>query len=202
MTTMKSAANDAQLDAGEPQVGAAERSPPVEQTALAGATGDLWLPVDGRQSEEALGIRRGACRLLRDLGFATLPELTLASGRRADIMALSAAGDIWIVEIKSSVEDFRSDHKWQEYRDFCDRLYFAVAPGFPVEILPEDAGLILADRYGGEVIRHPEPARLAAARRKAVTLSFGRIAALRLQSACDPPAPLPILNGGSRGAGD
>lgn len=141
---------------------------------------------DGRQSEAALAIQRGVGRLMRQLGHAHLSELTLASGRRADVVALTQSGDIWIIEIKSSVEDFRADSKWPEYWDYADRFLFAVAPGFPVEILPQDAGLILADRYGGELVRQPEMRRLAPARRRAMLLSFARAAALRLGYALDP----------------
>ena len=82
--------------------------------------------------------------------MAPVSEVSLANGRRADIAAVAESGEIWIVEIKSSIEDFRTDQKWPEYRDYCDRLFFAVAPAFPNEILPADAGLIIADRYGGE----------------------------------------------------
>lgn len=144
------------------------------------------LPPDRRQSAAALDIARGVGRLLHTMGFATLTELVLASGRRADVVGLSATGEIWIVEIKSSVEDFRADTKWPEYRESCDRLSFAVAPDFPVDILPGDAGLILADRYGGEVVRDAPQARLAAPRRKAVQLLFARAAAFRLAAAMDP----------------
>lgn len=129
---------------------------------------------------------RGVGRLMRALGFASLNELSLPNGRRADVVGLSASGDIWIVEVKSSIEDFRVDNKWPEYRDFSDSLFFAVAPGFPVDILPEDTGLILADRFGGEIIRPAPEARLAAARRKSMTLRFARAAALTLQSVADP----------------
>lgn len=146
----------------------------------------LLLVDDGRQSAAALDIRRGASRLLVEHGFATVPELALANGRRADLIGLSDAGAIVIAEIKSSLEDFRADHKWPEYRDFCDQLYFAVAPGFPVAVLPEDAGLILADRYGGEIVRAAPLTKLAAARRKALTVRIARVAALRLHAAMDP----------------
>ena len=101
-------------------------------------------------------------------------------------MALGADGAIWIVEIKSSVADFQADRKWPEYRDWCDRLLFAVAPGFPVEILPGDTGLIVADRFGGEIIREAPVHALSGARRKALTLRFGRIAARRLTALADP----------------
>jgi hypothetical protein len=129
---------------------------------------------------------RGAGRLLRALSFAVVNELSLANGRRADIVGLSAAGDIWIVEVKSCLEDLRVDGKWPEYRDFSDALFFAVAPGFPVELLPTDTGLILADRYGAEIVRQAPEMRLAAARRKAMTLRFARAAAFSLQALADP----------------
>ena len=90
------------------------------------------------------------------------------------------------MEIKSCLEDFRTDQKWPEYREFCDRLLFAVAPGFPREVLPEDTGLIIADRYGGEIMRPAPEHKLAAARRKAMTLRVARTAALRLQAVIDP----------------
>lgn len=129
---------------------------------------------------------RGVCRLLRDLGHACIVELPLPNGRRADVVGLSQSGDIWIVEVKSGIEDFRTDHKWPEYREFSDALFFAVAPGFPVELLPGDTGLILADRYGGEIVRQAPEMRLAPARRKAMTLRFAHCAALALQTALDP----------------
>ena len=144
------------------------------------------IPVDGRQSEAALDIARGTCRLLIAHGLAPLPEFTLASGRRADLMALAGSGQLWIVEIKSSLADFRADQKWPEYRDFCDRLFFAVARDFPLDVLPEDSGLIVADRYGAEIVRPAPELKLAPARRKAVIGSFARVAALRLRAQADP----------------
>ena len=144
--------------------------------------------VDGRQSPRALQIQRGACRLLRALGFATVTELGLSSGHRADVAALGRKGEIWIVEIKSSVEDFRSDAKWPAYHDHCDRLYFAVLDDLPVDILPAEAGIIVADRFGASIIRDAPDQPLAAARRKAVQLRFARAAALRLHALMDPDA--------------
>ncbi|MEQ8822928.1 MAG: MmcB family DNA repair protein [Filomicrobium sp.] len=143
-------------------------------------------PDDGRQSEAARDIGRGATRLLRAHDFACLPEFTLPSGRRADIFAVSGKSAIWIIEIKSSVADFRTDTKWSEYREFCDRLFFAVAPDFPIEILPQDTGLILADRFGADFERQAPEHALPAARRKALTLRFGRAAADRLSLLADP----------------
>lgn len=146
----------------------------------------------GPQSAAAREICRGTTRLLMRHGHAAISELPLPNFRRADIVSMSRDGEIWIIEIKSSIEDFRSDQKWPEYRDYCDRLFFAVSPEFPVAILPEDTGLILADRYGGEIMRDAPEARLAAARRKVMTLRFARAAAFRLAATLDPSLP-PIM---------
>lgn len=143
---------------------------------------------DGRQSDTALMIQRGTGRLLRAAGFAVLPEFTLATGRRADIIGLNDSGHIWIVEIKSSLEDYRSDGKWPEYREYCDRLYFAIPTTIDLAIMPEDAGLIIADNWGAEIIRAPVALPLHASRRRAVTLAFARAAALRLHGLYDPVA--------------
>ena len=146
---------------------------------------DLAAPAPTRP-EETLLVTRGVKRHLVQLGFAVVEELPLASGRRADVVGLSPAGDIWIVEVKSSVEDFRVDQKWPFYRLHSDRLFFATSPRVPLEIFPEDCGLILADAHGGEVLRQAPEHRLAAATRKAMTLRFARAAALRLHLVLDP----------------
>ena len=143
-------------------------------------------PVDGRQSEAALAIQRGVGRLLRQRSFAVVTELTLATGRRADLVGLGPAGEIWIVEIKSSIEDFRVDVKWPDYRFSCDRLFFATQAGVPLEIFPEETGLILADGYGAEIIRGAPEHKLAGATRKAMLLRFGQAAANRLHGLVDP----------------
>lgn len=129
---------------------------------------------------------RGAGRLLRAMSFAVLNELVLPNGRRADVVGLSPSGAIWIVEVKSCVDDFRVDQKWPEYMEFADALFFAVSPQFPHQLLPAETGLILADRYGGEIVRNAPEDRLAAARRKAMTLRFARAAAFGLQTLADP----------------
>lgn len=139
--------------------------------------------VDGRQSARALMVRRGLLRHFAMNGLAVVPELTLATGRRADLVALSRKGEILIVEIKSSVEDFRVDRKWPEYRAFCDRLYFATHPEVPKEIFPEEAGFFLSDGYGAELLREAPDHRLAPHVRRAVTLAFSRAAAMRLTMA-------------------
>jgi len=148
----------------------------------------LELRPDGRQSDTALMIQRGVSRLLRAANFAVLPEFTLASGRRADLMAIADSGEIWIVEIKSSPEDFRSDSKWPEYRDWCDRLFFAIPTAMEPALMPAEAGLIIADSWGADIVRHTPASNLHAARRKAVTLAFARAAALRLHGLYDPLA--------------
>ncbi|WP_420960264.1 MmcB family DNA repair protein [Brucella sp. IR073] len=135
---------------------------------------------DGRQSENAMLVRRGVQRLFLEMGLAVLPELPLASGRRADLAALTKSGDIWIVEIKSSIEDWKADRKWPDYRLHCDRLFLATHPGVPRDIFPEECGLILSDGYGAEILRDAPEHRLAAATRKAMTLRFARIGASRL----------------------
>jgi len=123
---------------------------------------------DGRQSATAAALQRGVSRLLVDKGYSPLTELTLKTGRRVDVAALSDKGEILVVEIKSSVADFRSDRKWQDYLAFCDRFYFAVSAVFPIEILPQTTGLIIADQYGGEILRDSAVTPLSAARRKTV----------------------------------
>jgi len=145
-------------------------------------------PTDGRQSEHALSVARGVGRLLRTRGFVVVSELPLATGRRADIVGLGPAGDIWIVEIKSSIEDFRVDEKWPDYRQSCDRLFFASHAGVPREIFPEDAGLILADSFGAEMLREAPEHRLPGATRKAMLVRFAQAAALRLHGLIDPGA--------------
>jgi hypothetical protein len=129
---------------------------------------------------------RGVCRALTDLGYAPLPEFRLASGRRADIFALSDRGEAVIVEIKSSVEDFRADHKWPDYQPWCDRFYFAVAEGFPRELVPEECGLIVADSWSAMILRDPPVRALAPARRKALTLRAALSGAERLLRLTDP----------------
>ena len=124
-------------------------------------------------------VTRGAARLVIALGYAPLLEVGLPNGRRADIMALGPRGDILIVEVKSGLLDFKTDRKWGEYGPYCDAFYFAVAPEFPRAILPGEPGLIVADAFGGAVLRGAPPAPLVGPRRKALTLAFARLAATR-----------------------
>jgi hypothetical protein len=129
---------------------------------------------------------RGVCRALSDLGYAPLPEFRLASGRRADIFALSDRGETLIVEIKSSIEDFRSDQKWPEYQPWCDRFFFAVAEDFPRDVVPDECGLIVADSWNAVILRESPLRKLAPARRKALTLRAALAASERLLRLTDP----------------
>jgi hypothetical protein len=133
-------------------------------------------------------LARGACRALALLGYVSLVEFPLANGRRADILALGKTGDLVIVEIKASVADFRADRKWTAYRDFSDRLYFAVPNAFPRALIPDDCGLLVADAYGAALLRDGATTKLAASRRRALTMRFARIAATRLRRHLDPDA--------------
>jgi hypothetical protein len=147
------------------------------------------LPVDGRQSATALAVARGTTRLLHSFGLSVVSELSLASGRRADLVALGASGEVWIVEIKSSIADFRTDQKWMDYRFHCDRLFFATTIEVPCEIFPKDTGLIVADAFGAEIVCEAPEHRLHASTRKSVMLAFARAAALRLSALADPDGP-------------
>ena len=134
-------------------------------------------------------LARGVCRALAQRGFATLAEVSLANGRRADGLALGRDGELIIVEIKSSVADFRADQKWMDYRRHCDRLFFATHAGVPCKIFPAEAGLIVADAFGASIVSEAPEQRIAAATRRAVTLRFAHAAALRLQAVADPQGP-------------
>ncbi|MGC1575604.1 MAG: DNA repair putative endonuclease MmcB [Beijerinckiaceae bacterium] len=136
--------------------------------------------------EVTVAVTRGAMRCLRALGYSVLAEVVLASGRRADILALAPHGRILIVEVKSSIEDWRTDAKWTDYGAYCDALAFAVSPDFPTDVLPAGLGLIVADAYGGAVIREPIETPLQPARRRAILMRFAALAADRLQSLVDP----------------
>jgi hypothetical protein len=123
---------------------------------------------------------------MRQSGRSVLRELPLPDGRRADIMAVTASGELTIVEVKSSIEDWRVDQKWPDYLAWCDLLYFAVPVDFPQSLIAEEVGLIVADAYGGEILRHPPRRPVAAARRKALLTDCARLASERLARLEDP----------------
>ncbi|WP_421928482.1 MmcB family DNA repair protein [Neoaquamicrobium sediminum] len=152
---------------------------------------------DGRQSERAMVVRRGVQRLLMEMGASVIPEISLASGRRADLVALTRKGDIWIIEIKSSIEDFRVDRKWPEYRLHSDRFFFATHPEVPAGIFPDECGFILSDGYGAEILRDAPEHRLPPATRKALMLRIARAGAARLTAAEIAGVAIPALAGES-----
>ena len=133
-------------------------------------------------------VTRGAARLFEDLGCAVVTEFALANGRRADVAALAGDGRITLVEVKSGAPDFRADGKWPEYLEFCDAFYFAVAPGFPRDLLPDGdvCGVIVADAWEAAILRPAPERRLPPARRRAVTVRLARVAAQRLRALTDP----------------
>jgi len=133
----------------------------------------------------AQDVARGVSRLLLQEGFSAILEFTLANGRRLDVAALGNDGTILGVEIKVAVPDLKGDMKWPEYLEFCELFYFAIPPEFPDEFVPEGTGLIVADRYGGAIVRPSPVAAIHASRRKAVTLRFAKVAAERLNAALE-----------------
>ena len=143
-------------------------------------------PPDRRQSETALAIARGTARLLRSLGFSCISELPLPSGRRADLVALNERGEIWIVEIKSSVEDLRADQKWQDYRAALRPAVLCLHAGSAVRDFPADTGLIVADAYGAHLHCEAPEHRLPAPTRKLMTVRFAMAAAQRINRLVDP----------------
>jgi hypothetical protein len=139
-----------------------------------------------REEQTAL-ILRGLVRHLFQRGLIAFPEVTLPNGRRADLMAVSRAGELWIIEIKSSVEDFKADRKWREYWPYCDQFFFATHAGVPEEIFPPAEGLFLADAYGAELIRDPTPhTKLSAPTRKALLVHLAWVGGHRLWAMRDP----------------
>lgn len=131
-------------------------------------------------------LARGVCRALVAMDFAALEEVVPEPGLRVDVMALGPSGEIWVVECKSSLADYRSDRKWQSYLPWCDRFFWAVPADFPTDCLPAAGGLMLADHYDAEIVRDAEPARLPPSRRRALTLRLARLAAFRHLQLRDP----------------
>ena len=138
--------------------------------------------------ERSLAIRRAAARLCVQLGWSPVHEVPLPNHRRADILALRGDGGFACIEVKSGPRDFLTDSKWPEYRIFSDALYFAVDGDFPVTLLPEDTGLIVACDGTAELLREAPQHPLAPARRRALMQRFATIAAQRLAWLEDPEA--------------
>ncbi len=131
-------------------------------------------------------VRRATARLCGLLGWATIHEVPLPNGRRADLLALRPDGCFVCIEVKSGARDFLTDDKWPEYQDFCDALFFAVDLDFPHDLLPEGVGLIVADEHEAELVRAAPEHKMAPARRRALTHRFATLAALRLTALQDP----------------
>jgi hypothetical protein len=148
---------------------------------------DLPPIVDLRQSPTALRVQRGVMRLLRgQYDFTCLTEVPLANGRRADVVGVGPKGEIWIVEIKSSLIDYKVDAKWPHYKDFCDRFFFAKPPELDPDIFPADEGLIAADSHDAAILRQAAETALPGARRKAMLLKLARLGADRIHTLMDP----------------
>jgi len=153
-------------------------------------------------SSSASDVARGVSRVLMQEGYSPILEFTLGNGRRLDVAALGPDGTMLGVEIKVALADLKGDAKWPEYLDYCDLFYFAIPPDFPDEHVPDGTGLIVADRYGGAIVRRARPAGVHASRRKAVTLKFAKCAAERLASllaiAPDPRAATVLRHGAAQ----
>ncbi len=133
-------------------------------------------------------LARGMARHLAGLGFVSLEEFPPIKGLRVDLLALGRKSEIWIIECKSSREDFMSDEKWQNYLPWCDQYFWAVPTDFPVDILPEQTGVFWADGYDAELMRDAPISTLSPARRKSIIHRFARRAARRLAVLRDPAA--------------
>ena len=139
----------------------------------------------------AADVCRGVTRLFAQAGQTAIPEVPLPNGRRADLLAIDAKGQVTIVEIKVSRADLHGDGKWPDYCGWCDRFYWALAAGLDPAILatkayrPDMAGLIIADRYGAAVVREAAVELIATARRKAEMLRIARLSMRRLMFAAD-----------------
>lgn len=130
--------------------------------------------------DQTAALTRGVTRLMLDLAISPLHEFRLANGRRADIAGLDRGGRLTLIEVKSCRADFECDNKWRDYLEFCDKFFFAVGADFPMELLPDDCGLMIADAFGASIHRPCAERAMAPARRKAVTLRFARQSASRL----------------------
>ena len=131
-------------------------------------------------------IARGVMRHFAQIGMHSLSEFSPARGLRVDIITLGMSDEIWIVECKSGQSDFKSDKKWQNYLDWCDRYFWAVDRKFPIDILPFDTGVIIADAYDASILREAPLKKLSAARRKKITKSIAISACNRLLRHTDP----------------
>ena len=131
-------------------------------------------------------IARGVMRHFSQMGLPSLSEYSPVRGLRVDVIVLAPSDEIWIVECKSSKIDFKSDKKWQNYLEWCDRYFWAVDSDFPKDILPFDTGLIIADSYDAQILRESPLNKLPATRRKKIVRSMASTACYRLAAYADP----------------
>jgi len=164
-------------------------SPPSDDKAAETGSSRGALPATAPIPATTEAVTRGVARLFLSIDLTPVREVTLKGGRRVDVVGVGKSGEIVVAEVKSCLNDFRSDRKWREYLDHCDRFFFAVDEAFPNELLPSDVGLIVADKYGGAIVRPSPELSLNAARRKALHIKIARTAADRLARAIDPDAP-------------
>ncbi|MSP66931.1 MAG: DNA repair protein MmcB-related protein [Alphaproteobacteria bacterium] len=164
------------------------------------SAGDLRLDMQRpcQAEQKADGIARGACRVLAALDFTTLTEMPLASGQRCDVIGLGRKGRFAIVEIKSSLANFRADQKWAGYLPYCAAFYFAVPCDFPHALIPAHVGLLVADRYGGEVLRAAPALAMTGVMRRRQLARFARVAAHRLREVTDPTLEPPQVASSAR----
>ena len=133
-----------------------------------------------RPQETTSLLTRGVCRLFQQLGFGTLTEFRLSNGRRVDVMAMHPSGEFVIIEIKSTIADYRADKKWHEYIPFCERFYFAVPSEFPIALVPDDCGVIMADSFDAVVRRESSSKALNSNRKRHQLINFALTASWRL----------------------
>lgn len=131
-------------------------------------------------------IARGVCRLFHNMRYSLMTEFPLSNNRRVDVIGLGKAGEFIVAEIKASERDFKTDQKWPEYLTHCDEFYFAVSGGFPLELIPEDVGIIVADAFHGAIVRQAPKRKMNGTRRRNQILKFGLKAAKRLHHTRDP----------------
>ena len=168
----------------------------------------MSLPDDSRRVEPGhLGTDRitdAVARMFSERGDACLREFTLRSGRRVDVIAIGRGGEITIVEVKSSRQDFQSDRKWPDYLEWGDRFYFAVSDSFPRDMLPgpDTCGILITDGFDCLEVQEPPLTKLAAQRRNHLTRRLAHVAMRRLEfgssraEETDPPEEGQSASGG------
>lgn len=144
------------------------------------------MPDERGYPERTAAIRLAAGRLCLAAGWSALHEVSLPNGRRADLLALRPDGGFVCIEVKSGLRDFLTDAKWPEYLHYADALYFAVDGDFPADMLPAEAGLIVAHDGVADLLRLAPEQALAPARRRALLHRFAHLAALRVTMLTDP----------------